>query len=58
MEPAGVPAILAYRNGGKFAGMVPLLDELPDDADLNALTLENVMRRYASTYSVSSAPER
>lgn len=45
MEPAGVPAVLAYRNGDKFAGLVPILQEIPDDADLSAITLENVMRR-------------
>ena len=47
MEPAGVPAVLAYRNGDKFAGLVPVIQEIPDDADLSATTLENVMRRYA-----------
>jgi hypothetical protein len=45
MEPAGVPAIIAYRGGDKFAGLVPLVDELPDDADLSAATLETVMQR-------------
>lgn len=29
MEPAGVPAILAYRGGEKFADLVPLMDEVP-----------------------------
>lgn len=46
MEPAGVPALLAYRNGDKFAGMVPVLHEIPEDADLSATTLEVVMKRY------------
>lgn len=46
MEPAGVPAIIAYRGGEKFAGLVPLVDEMPDDADLNATTLETVMKRF------------
>ncbi|KAK3113530.1 hypothetical protein LTR53_009108, partial [Teratosphaeriaceae sp. CCFEE 6253] len=45
MEPAGVPALLAYRGGDKFAGLVPIINEIPDDADLNDVTLENVMRR-------------
>lgn len=40
---AGVPAILAYKSGDKFAGLVPLIDEIPDDADLNASTLEAVL---------------
>ena len=45
MEPMGVPAIIAYRNGDKFAGLVPLINELPDDAELNAITLEAVFKR-------------
>ncbi|KAK6388984.1 hypothetical protein LTR65_007070 [Meristemomyces frigidus] len=45
MEPAGVPALLAYRGGDKFAGLVPVIQEIPDDADLSATTLEAVMRR-------------
>lgn len=48
MEPMGVPAIIAYRNGDKFAGLVPLINELPDDAELNALTLETVLKRHVS----------
>ena len=46
MEPAGVPAVLAYRGGEKFAGLVPVIQEIPDDADLSADTLESVLRRY------------
>lgn len=46
MEPMGVPAIIAYRNGDKFADLVPLINELPDDAELNAITLENVFKRH------------
>ncbi|CAK3806309.1 Hypothetical predicted protein [Lecanosticta acicola] len=46
MEPAGVPAIIAYRGGEKFAGLVPIINELPDDADLSALTLEAVLKRF------------
>lgn len=45
MEPAGVPAIIAYKNGDKFAGLVPLIDEIPDDAELNSITLENLFKR-------------
>ncbi|KAH9841181.1 phosducin [Teratosphaeria destructans] len=45
MEPAGVPALLAYRGGEKFAGLVPLLMEMPEDADVSALTLERVLQR-------------
>ena len=46
MEPAGVPALLAYQNGDKFAGLVPIIDELPEDADLNDTTLEHLLTRY------------
>lgn len=46
MEPAGVPAVIAYRGGEKFAGLVPLINELPDDAELNPTTLEAVLKRY------------
>ena len=46
MEPAGVPALLAYRGGDKFAGLVPIIQEIPDDADLSAVTLETVLKRY------------
>lgn len=46
MEPAGVPAIIAYRGGDKFAGLVPIMEALPDDAELSSLTLEAVMLRY------------
>lgn len=48
MEPAGVPAVLAYRGGDKFAGLVPVVDEIPDDADLSAVTLENLFQKYLS----------
>lgn len=51
MEPAGVPALIAYRGGDKFAGLVPLMDEMPDDADLSSLTLEAVMQRYVQDES-------
>jgi hypothetical protein len=46
MEPAGVPALLAYRNGEKFAGLIPIIDELPDDADLSSTVIEAVLQRY------------
>ena len=48
MEPAGVPALLAYRGGEKFAGLVPVIQEIPDDAELSASTLERVLQRYVS----------
>ena len=51
MEPAGVPAVLAYRGGDKFAGLVPLVEELPDDADLSAGTLERLFMRYVNLFT-------
>ena len=45
MEAAGVPALLAYRGGNKFAGLVPFVDEIPDDAELSAATLETVLKK-------------
>lgn len=45
MEVAGVPAVLAYRNGEKFAGLVPLIDELPEDSELSTVSLETCFRR-------------
>jgi hypothetical protein len=45
MEPAGVPAILAYRGGDKFAGLVPVLDEIPDDDELTSESLVAALKR-------------
>ena len=55
MEPAGVPAIIAYRGGEKFGGLVPVMEEMPDDAELSSLTLEAVMLRYVGLDIVHSA---
>ncbi|KAF1990024.1 thioredoxin-like protein [Aulographum hederae CBS 113979] len=46
MEVAGVPALLAYRGGDKFAGLVPIVDEIPDDAEPSTTTLQAVLSRY------------
>lgn len=45
MEGAGVPAILAYKGGDKFAGLVPVMDEIPDDAELSSLSLEVALKK-------------
>jgi hypothetical protein len=45
MEPAGVPAILAYRAGDKFADMIPVLDEIPEDDELSSETMAAAMKR-------------
>jgi hypothetical protein len=47
-EPAGVPALLAYRGGEKFAGFVPVSDEIPDTEDLSARSLTALLQRYLS----------
>lgn len=47
-EPAGVPAFLAYRGGEKFAGFVPVSDEIPDTEDLSARSLTALLQRYYS----------
>ena len=54
MEPAGVPALLAYRGGDKFAGLIPVIQEIPDDANLSALTLEMVLKRYVHPIIITS----
>ena len=48
MEEEGVPAVLAYRGGEKFAGLVPLLNELPDDSVLSSVSLETCLRRLVT----------
>ncbi|KIW03687.1 uncharacterized protein PV09_05005 [Verruconis gallopava] len=45
-EPAGVPALLAYRGGEKFAGFVPVSDEIPDHEELSARTLTALLQRH------------
>ncbi|QDS77086.1 hypothetical protein FKW77_000384 [Venturia effusa] len=45
MEVAGVPAILAYRGGDKFAGLVPVVDEIPEDQELSAKNLAMVLEK-------------
>lgn len=46
IQSAGVPGIIAYRAGEKFAALIPVLDEMPEDGDLDAATLEKVLQRY------------
>lgn len=50
MEEEGVPAVLAYKGGEKFAALVPLLNELPDDSELSAISLETAFRRSVSSF--------
>ncbi|KAE9966512.1 hypothetical protein BLS_006949 [Venturia inaequalis] len=46
MEVAGVPAVLAYRGGDKFAGLVPVVDEIPEDQALDAKSLAMVLEKH------------
>ena len=45
MDQAGVPAILAYRAGNKFAGLVPVIDEMDDEDDLDTEAVLRALRR-------------
>jgi hypothetical protein len=45
MEVAGVPAILAYRGGEKFAGLVPITEELPEEAELSVEILGALLKK-------------
>ncbi|KAL9086494.1 MAG: hypothetical protein Q9165_007110 [Trypethelium subeluteriae] len=45
MERVGVPAILAYRGGEKFAGLVPVIEEIPEEEELDVRSLEAAMKR-------------
>ena len=40
-----LPAVLAYRGGDKFASILPLLNELPDDSELSVVSLETALRK-------------
>lgn len=44
MEAAGVPALLAYRGGEKFADIVPLADEVPFTCNVVTNLEEALMR--------------
>ncbi|KAF1943811.1 phosducin [Clathrospora elynae] len=46
IEDAGVPAVLAYKGGEKFADLIPLLKALPVDSELSAVSLETVLRQH------------
>jgi hypothetical protein len=40
-----LPAVLAYKGGDKFASLLPLLEELPDDSELSPISLETAFRK-------------
>jgi hypothetical protein len=46
MDPIAVPAILAYKSGELIANLVDLVDKIPDDRSLSAVSLEQVLRKY------------
>ncbi|CAG5180809.1 uncharacterized protein ALTATR162_LOCUS9435 [Alternaria atra] len=46
IEDTGVPAVLAYKGGEKFADIIPLVDALPDDSELSAVSLETLFRQH------------
>ncbi|KAF2863256.1 thioredoxin-like protein [Piedraia hortae CBS 480.64] len=46
MERAGVPALLAYEDGEKFATLVPLIDELPEEGEVSPKTVEAVLKEH------------
>ena len=46
MDAAGVPAVLAYKNGELFANLVSVVDEIPAERELSASSLEAVLQRY------------
>ena len=43
-EHAGVPALLAYKDGNKFADLVPLRDEVPFTCNV-VTNMEEAMKR-------------
>jgi hypothetical protein len=45
IEDTGVPAVLAYKGGEKFADIIPLIDALPDDSELSAVAFETLFRQ-------------
>ena len=46
IENAGVPAVIAYKNGDilERGSLVPVLDALPDDSELSVVSLETCFR--------------
>ncbi|CAN9287977.1 unnamed protein product [Alternaria alternata] len=45
MDRVVLPAVLAYKSGDKFASLLPLLEEIPDDSELSAVALETAFRK-------------
>ena len=45
LDRAVLPAVLAYNGGEKVASLLPLLEELPSDSEISAVSLETCLRR-------------
>ena len=52
MDPAGVPAILAYKAGNLIANLVSVVDEIPSGRDMSTSSLEYVLKRYDGTFNL------
>jgi hypothetical protein len=50
LDQVVLPAVLAYKGGDKFASLLPLLDELPDDSELSPISLETAFRKLVPSY--------
>lgn len=46
IDPTGVPAVIAYKAGNKFADIMSLPDALPRDSEVSAVSLETLLRQY------------
>jgi hypothetical protein len=53
MEASVVPAVLGYKGGELFANIMRIVDEIPPGRNLSADSLELVLRRYTSWFSVT-----
>ena len=45
MDNDVMPAIISYKGGEKQVTLLPLLDQLPDDSELSAISLETLFRK-------------
>lgn len=46
IDPIALPGILAYRDGKQFACLVPLVDYLPDEGELDEEMVEKIFTKY------------
>lgn len=45
LDPDVMPAVISYKGGNKEKTLLPLLDQLPDDSELSAISLETLFRQ-------------